>query len=147
MIFRDFSRKKYNEEPVMLMDYFEKVVGTPMDMGHYELVIRSFDEKYLLLEELVKAEGSDNETKKTYKVPYNLKNEIMKIVEDEKMDKWNERNDMHGIVGKLYVFKYLQKDTYIRDSSEHMPENGVKVFNCIKSIISKYLSDEYELTF
>lgn len=127
----------------LLIDSYERVVGTPMEMGYDELVLSAYSDDRLLLEHYVDG-GLDSERITAYLVPLRAAHDAYGAVADAGMERWNERSDVTAICGKSYVCKFRGNDgEYTRVSSEAMPAIGVAAFNAVRSALRFYLREEY----
>lgn len=137
--------RDFREKPVktMLVDCYERVVGTPMEQGYTELVLYTHDQDTALLERYVDG-GLDAERRTTFLVPLQAAQDAFDAIAQTQMAQWNDRKNTIAICGMMYVCKFPDGNGgYIRVSSEAMPEDGVHAFYAVRSAISAYLKDEY----
>ena len=131
-----------NEKDSMLLDYFERTVGTPEEQPYYELVLYTYSSTQARLEEYTDG-GTPDELITSYLIPVEGAQEMLNAVKIAGMDKWNRRKGV-AIDGKQYVCRFPDgRDGCIRVSSDNMPEDGVKAFGTVKNAMSKWLKDEY----
>lgn len=134
----------FDKEPgTMLVDYFEKVVGTPEEMGYYELVLYTYSKSEVLLLEYTDG-GLESEKLTEYLVPPQAAQDAFDVIEEYKVAGWSERSDTYGITGMSYVVRFPDgADGYIRASSESMPEDGRAAFTALRASLSRYLNEAY----
>lgn len=125
--------------PRMLLDYYERTVGTPMEMPFYELVIYEHNQDHLLLEEYTEG-GMDREYVRGYEISTEAYPAVLSIIEQYDMPTWNEQ-DFPGITGALYVCRFFRNEQYTRVSSEQMPENGRTAFSEVKQAMAAYKAE------
>ena len=135
---------KNAEKNTMLVDSYDRVVGTPEEQPYEELVLYTYSDTQALLEHYTNG-GTENEIIDSYLVPIEAAQEAFDVIRKNGMDKWNDREKgMTAISGKAYVCKFPGKeDDYIRVTSDHMPEDGTRAFGEVKVAMMKYLKDEY----
>ena len=140
----DINDFKGSEPNTMLADYFDRVVGTIEKQPYYELVMYTYSDKQVLLEEYRNG-GSDEEELRSYLVPVEAAQEVFDVIHETGMDTWNSReNGMTALSGMAYVCKFPDgKGDYERVTSDHLPEDGTRAFGEVKVTMSKYLKDEY----
>ena len=130
------------EEHVILIDYFERVVGTPEEQPYFEMVLSAYSETELLLD--IYTEGdTPQEEKKSYIVPLSAYTDAAAVFTKHGMKTWNDRDDCYGITGKYYVCNIKVGDQYIRVTSEHMPEDGKDAFYAVQSALQAYAKPAY----
>lgn len=125
----------------LLFDYYQRTVGTPMEMPYYELMIYTYDDDDLLLEQYTQG-GTRYEYVKSFLIPLSVSKEVMEAVNKFEMDKWNGRKGI-PITGGMYVCRFRKGDSLIRVSSDNMPENGFAAFHAFESAMAAYIKDEY----
>lgn len=130
------------EKNTMLLDCYERVVGTPEEQPYYELVLYTYSDTQALLEEYNDG-GTDHETVTRYLVPIKAAQEMLNAVKDSGMVNWNKREGA-AICGMAYVCKFPDgKGDYIRVSSDNMPEDGTKHFGAVCAAMRKWAKEEY----
>ena len=136
-------------EGKMLIDYYTAVVGTNGGDRHYELVLSTYRDG---LEKLEVFEGDDfeggkPETCTTYIVPSEASSRCYRIIEDSRMRVWNNKYGDSALCGGVTAVKFLDDDgTYIRVSTDKMPDDGESKMGQIRAVLSGYLKDEYRET-
>ncbi|MBR1589608.1 MAG: hypothetical protein IJ657_00805 [Acidaminococcaceae bacterium] len=129
-------------DKVMLIDYFERAVGTPEEAPYYELVLYQHNETELLLERYANG-GTPEETVTTFHVPAEVYEKVMQIIQGHDMASWNSHSDCFALDGKLYVCKFQDGERFIRVSSDAMPEDGQTAFHEIRSLLNGYTQEKY----
>lgn len=138
----DMETYKGAEKNTLLLDYYERVVGTPEEQPYYELVLYTYSDTQALLEEYADG-GTDHETVTRYLVPIEAAQEMLTAVKDSGMVNWNKHEGV-AISGMAYVCKFPDgKDDYIRVSSDNMPEDGTRAFGKVCSAMRKWTKEEY----
>lgn len=128
---------------IMLADYFEQTVGTPMEMPYYELVLYTHSDSHALLEQYTDG-GTEAEMLTMYLVPIEDAQRVMDAIRESGMSDWPLRNDLAGLCGKLYVCKFPDgSGGYMRISSEAMPQDGREAFGRVLSAIGACRKEEY----
>ena len=130
------------EDKILLVDYFERVVGTPEEQPYFELVLYQYTEAKLLLEKYVDG-GTDEEMLTSYHVPAEAYKKALQVIKKYDMASWNSRDDCFPLDGKLYVCKFSEGPNFTRVSSDSMPEEGKQAFNELYKILSGYAMDKY----
>ncbi|WP_407384552.1 hypothetical protein [Ruminococcus sp.] len=139
---QQFEIKTYQnaEKDTVLLDYYERTVGTPMKQPFYELVLYTYSDTQARLEEYANG-GTDDERVTSCLIPLQGAQEMLTAVKDSGMNRWNDRKGV-AICGRAYVCRFPDgKGGYIRVTSDHMPENGSKVFGAVKSAMSRWLKN------
>lgn len=132
------------EKNTMLLDYYERVVGTPEEQPYYELVLYTYSDTQALLEEYNDS-GTDHEPVTRYLVPIIAAQEMLTAVKDSGMVNWNKRDGI-AICGMAYVCKFPDgKGDYIRVSSDNMPEDGTRLFGTVCAAMRKWTRDEFRM--
>ena len=94
------------EWPIMLVDYYEKVVGVyeepGEERGYFELVLYDDAEETLLLERY-ESGGTDREIVTRYRVPRTALSDALSVMRQYGMQDWNDRDDTVPIDGMAYV--------------------------------------------
>ena len=128
----------------MLVDYYTAVVGTDGFDSHYELVLSSAQDGKAKLE-VINKEPEKEETRVTYLVPYEAVDRCYEVIDSAKMRKWDKIGKDDPIDGAQTVVKFKDNNgSYIRVSTDKMPENGEQSMNRIKTILAEYALPEYK---
>ena len=130
------------EEKVLLIDYFERVTGTPEEQPYFEIVLYQYSETELLLEKYVNG-GTDEEILTTYHVPAEAYEKSLQVIKKFDMASWNSRKDCFSQDGKLYVCKFSEGTNFTRVSSDSMPDEGEIAFCELRKTLSGYIMDKY----
>jgi len=139
----DISSFKDKPAGVMLLDCFERVVGTPEEQGYFELVAYTESDTHALLEKSTDG-GTENERKTSYLIPVEAVQNAFDIISRYGMSDWNDRDDTVGICGMLFVCKFpLSDGSYVRVSSESMPDDGTAAFREVSGALCAYCIEEY----
>lgn len=142
---KQYDIKTYLDKPAgtMLIDYFDRTVGTPMEQPYFEMVMYTHSEDKILLERYTQG-GTDHERCDRYLVPVEAAQEVLNVIRKSGMDRWNSRSDTVGICGKAYVCKFPDgKGDYIRVTSDRMPEDGSRAFGEVSAAMNAWAKDEY----
>ena len=130
------------EDKVLLVDYFERVAGTPEEQPYFEMVLYQYTEAKLLLEKYANG-GTDEEMLTIYHVPAEAYEKALQVIKKYDMASWNSRSDCFSLDGKLYVCKFSEGPDFTRVSSDSMPEEGKRAFNELYIILSGYATDKF----
>ena len=130
------------EEKILLVDYFERVTGTPEEQPYFEIVLYYYTEAELLLEKYVNG-GTDEEMLTIYHVPMEAYKNALQVIKKFDMASWNSRDDCFSQDGKLYVCKFSEGPDFTRVSSDSMPEEGETAFYELRKTLSSYIMDKY----
>lgn len=122
------------EKKVMLADYYERMAGTSDEQPYYELVLYTQDADYLLLEQYENG-GTDQESVTSYTVAKDIYTKVMDLVKTYDLAKWNETGS-ESADGVYRVIKYYDNGTYIRVSTDRMPEDGLSAFDAVKQVLA-----------
>lgn len=120
----------------ILINYFEKTVGTPEDASTYELVLYTYSSSELLLEEY------DNSKRKQWIVPYEAYTKALKVCENFHLKELSNLKGA-GLDGKYYVIKFREKEseeTLIRFTIDNVGrEQTMMMFPMMKDTLSSYI--------
>ena len=125
----------------VLIDYYEKTVGTPVEMPYYEIVLYKLNDKEVMLEEYTNG-GMKNEVCKSYPIDHDAYDEALQIVERYELKKHlNDRGD--GMEGKKFVIKFRESEDaqeLYRISSEDLDDmNCYRAFTDMLALLRGYL--------
>ncbi|MBR6940574.1 MAG: hypothetical protein IKH65_07210 [Clostridia bacterium] len=126
-------------EGEMLINYFATTVGTEGEGEAYELILYSGagDKVRLSVSRVVEGE---TEEEREYLIPREAADRCLKIARENDLAGWNGLNDADSLDGALTVVRYKDGDSYVRASTEKMPENGEKILNSIRETIEEYIT-------
>ena len=119
----------------LLLDSFERVVGTPDEQDYSELVL------YLNSSDtarLVRYAGNSKGSRIIGErlVPLSAVQAVLDVIRQYQMDRWPGRDDLTGICGKLYVLRFPDgRGGYLRVTSEAMPPDGTDAFHAVRRAI------------
>ena len=130
------------EEKFLVVDYFERVTGTPEEQPYFEIVLYHYTEAELLLEKYVNG-GTDEEVLTTYHVPAEAYEQALQVIKKYAMASWNSHDDCSPLDGKLYVCKFSEGPDFTRVSSDSMPEEGETAFCELRKTLSNYIVDKF----
>lgn len=127
----------------LLVDSFERVVGTPEEQGYSELVLYAHSPTQARLERYEDG-GLESERMTAYLVPVSAVYDAYAAIRGAGMAHWNDRRDAVALCGMSYVCKFRCADgSYIRVSSGHMPEDGRAGFHAVRSALLRCIKPEY----
>ena len=141
---KQFDIETYLDKPekTMLVDYYSRTVGTPMQMPYYEAVLYTHSPAQALLEEYTEG-GTDEEKVTAYLIPIEGAQEILTAVKNTGMAGWNNKNGI-AISGRSDICKFPDGgDGYVRVTSGNMPEDGSKKFGEVAAAMRRWMLDEY----
>ena len=127
-------------EKKMLLDYYRRTVGTPMEMPYDESVIYTYDDDHLLLEIYTNG-GTKYEYVQGYRIPQEAYERVLKIIRKHRMKKWNDLKG-NAICGVVKVCRFYMDGEYCRASTDNMPDNGMSAFSEIASAMGSYVREE-----
>ena len=132
-------------EGTLLVDYFRETVATVGGDRYTEMTLSFVDRDRAKLDVYEKNAPDDEETRKTYLVPYEAVERCFDIMYREDLASWSSRDDLSGITGARYVLSfYLEySGDHLRVTSEEMPPDGRRVFDEVAAVMSEYAKDEY----
>ena len=133
-----FDIDTYRDLPAdtMLIDVYDRVVGTPEEQEYSETVI------YLKNSEtarLVCYTGDSEGNRVTHErlVSLGAVQAVLDVLREHRMDAWNSLRDADALCGVIHVVKFPDgKGGYIRVSSEHMPRDGEKAFCAVRAVVN-----------
>lgn len=129
----------------LLVDLYTASVATDGGDGYDEMVLYAYTSDQLKL--IVYRQDADMDTQQstTYIVPRAALGRCLAVISDADMRTWNDSAEpLDGEEGAVTVCKFRDTDgTYVRVTSENMPENGAQAFAQIREILQSYVSDAY----
>lgn len=126
----------------MLVDYYHSVKDAAGNGGYREMVLYATEDTNVLkLAIYEKADAQADEICTEYSVPYKAAEECYDIIEKHRLHSWNEMEDAVSLDGVLTVCRYYDSGSYIRVSTEQMPENGQQIMDSIGNAMQKYATD------
>ena len=132
-------------ESKILINYFERVVGTPMEMPYFEMVIYAYSDIQVMAE-VIRDGGTEEETSTKYLVSKEVVDEAYKIIDEYRMKEWYKES-YPGVEGKFYAIKFLDGEKLIRVTSENVPEeNGMKGIYTMCGLLQRYIEKGERIT-
>ncbi len=134
-------------EGTLLVDYYDSVVGTDGYDSYKEMVLTYVDRFEAKLEYHSGYLSGEDETYVSYRVPYSAVEDCYAVIEEEGFRTWRDRDDLMPIDGALMSLEYRDGDdeSYVKVSSEAMPEDGERSFGKIAAALYPYMLDEYKI--
>ncbi|MBR2824959.1 MAG: zinc ribbon domain-containing protein [Solobacterium sp.] len=130
-----------SKNQTLLIDYFEKTLGTPVEMPYYELCLYTYSPTQLLLEEYTQG-GSPNEVCRQKLVSHEVYKEALKIVTKHRL---KQSVDYRGraLNGKTFVIKFresMDDQTLYRFSDENLHEKqSFSMFTEMSNLLKRYV--------
>ena len=133
-----------DEPGVMLIDSYRSVGGTEEESGWHELVLSTGEDGSTLILDEYRSEGDGaGESRATYAVPEDVALRCYEFIEKAGFRSWNRRNDLISIDGLMLVCRFYNNGSYIRVSSDEMPEDWQKDLEGIRDILEAYACEAY----
>ena len=133
-------------EDVMLIDYYTAVVGTPGYDRYSEKVLYVYSDELAKLT-LYSKFADEEEESESYLVPFKAVEECYEIIRQNKLGEWNDRYDGPALSGGVTAVRFRQDDgSYIRVSTDAMPDDGERIMDSIGGVMNGYLKDEYKIS-
>ncbi|MBR1732008.1 MAG: hypothetical protein IJ725_06215 [Ruminococcus sp.] len=139
----------YEPEPdgafqeTMLVDYYTATVATDGGDNSRELVLYYYSDTEVRLSVFYKSDGED-ERRYNYIVPREALEKCQEIIKKYKLKDWNDKYEDTGLDCGVTVVKFRQDDgSYIRVSTDCMPDNGEAKMDEIGALLSGYAQDKY----
>ena len=133
------------ESEEMLVDYYTAIVGTVGGDRHTEYVLYAYSEEQVKLV-VYSQEYGEEEQSTAYLVPAEAADRCLEACKKNKLSKWEKMKNGTAITGGSTVVRYKDGDSYVRASTENMPEDGKRKLDEIGIIIREYIDEEYRLT-
>lgn len=132
------QEKKYSAAgQKVLIDYYDRVIGTPQEQPYYELVLYTYDGKQLLLEEYPEGDSLCVQSL----VPYQAYEEALKVVKNFHLKELLNRKGS-PLKGKVYVIRFRERvddETLYRFSSDNVgQEETMLMFPEMRRVLSSY---------
>lgn len=134
---QQFDINAYRDLPAdtMLIDSYERVVGTPEEQDYDEAVLYLKDSDTA---RLVCYTGGSEGSRVTRErlVPLGAVQAVLDVIRQYRMDGWNSLRDAVALCGKTCVVKFPDgKGGYLRVTSEWMPQEGESAFCAVRAAI------------
>lgn len=131
------------EKPVMLIDFCYRVVGTVGGNRYEETVLYQNADGTCEVHYFSGQDDDPGKEHSAYKAPGSIVKEAYDIINENKIAGWNDCDYSVGPDGVDYSLKFLGSDgEYIRVSSGHMPEDGIRIMERVASCIGSCISGE-----
>lgn len=129
----------------LLVDLYTASVATDGGDGYAEMTLYAYTSDQLKLVVYQKADAEAEENGTTYIVPRAALSRCREVIDEAGMRSWNDNAEpLDGEEGAVTVCKFLEADgSYVRVTSEAMPENGAQAFAALREALQSYVSEEY----
>ena len=131
------------EAGVMLVDYYDAVVGTDGGDRHIEYVLYTYDQTNCRLSVFVQGSPEEPETETVYIVPAEARQRAYEAINNANLKSWVDLNDGVALDGRKTVVKFKDGDDYIRCSTDDMPEDGERLLDSVGAVLQGYAKEEY----
>ena len=130
------------EKKLLLVDYFQRTVGTEEEEPYFEMVVYARNDGSLIMEKYVDG-GSPEQTVTTYDVPAELYERALEIINRRYLDHWDQLQEYESLDGVVFVIRYYNNVKHVRVSSDRMPANGLEAFREMKGLLLEYTAPQY----
>lgn len=131
---------------VLLVDYYYAVVGTDGEDSHIEYVLRDLGRGDKAQLDVYRGDEENPEVSTSYLIPYKAVTECYGMIDSAKMREWNDTAPDSAIDGAVTAVKFRDDDgSYIRVSTDKMPEDGTRSMDSIKVILQGYALPENKI--
>ena len=130
------------EKKLLLVDYFQRTVGTGEEEPYFEMVVYALDDGSLIMERYADG-GTLEQTVTTYDVPAEVYERALEIIRKRGLEDWNQLEDYQSLDGVVFVIRYYDGEKHLRVSSGKMPGNGLEAFREIKGLLLEYTAPQY----
>ena len=131
------------EPGVMLVDYYDAVVGTDGGDRHTECVLYTYDQANCRLSVFVQDSPEEPETETVYLVPAEARQRAYEAINDAGLKSWVDLDDGVALDGRRTVVKFKDGDGYVRCSTDNMPEDGERLLDSVGAVLRGYAKEEY----
>ena len=125
------TSKESGEDLKVLIDYFDRVTGTPMELPYDRIILYESEEEEDILC-VYKDITTESETVSRYSVSKDGYSQVLKVIYDNEMDRWNLRDDTYPIDGGYYYLNYWNGEKYVQVTSDAMPDSGFGDFAAVE---------------
>ena len=133
------------DEDVMLVDYYTAVVGTVGGDHYTERVLYDYSDTQAKLTVYTKYDGEEEQSV-SYLVPYEAVEKCREIIKKNKLNVWNKKYDGPAPTGGVTAVRFRCDDgSYVRVSTDAMPDDGERIMDSIGAVMQSYVKDEYQL--
>ena len=130
----------------MLIDYYTATVATVGGDRHYELVLSRVAGSDNIRLDVYSGDEGEDEICVSYSVPTKAVDDCYELINRYEFRDWHKMNDLVGITGAVSVCRFRDVDgTYIRVSTESMPEDGRSQIDEIRAVIERYINDDNKI--
>ncbi|MBR2700839.1 MAG: hypothetical protein IKE77_01990 [Erysipelotrichaceae bacterium] len=129
------SKKK---KELLLFEYYTRITGTPIPRPYYQIQVCQMADGLLKIKETVEG-GSNDQVINTYVISGEMKQEIRNLITKYDLEGWNSLENAECIDGEAESFRYLEDNTYITVSVNHMPEDGQRILGTIANTLRKHM--------
>ena len=138
------STEDADREDVMLLDFYTSSTAAADEGGGYlEMTLYTTVGGNWKLLVYARETQEAPETCTAYDVPYMAVDKCFSILDEENVRAWNDE-PLDGEEGAVTVCKFRDTDgTYVRVTSEAMPEGGAQAFARIRETLQSYATDAY----
>ena len=128
----------------LLVDLYTASVATDGGDGYEEMTLYTYTSDRLRLV-VYRQDGNDTERSTTYFVPRAALGRCLEVIDEADMRSWNDSAEpLDGEEGAVTVCKFRDTDgSYVRVTSEAMPEDGAQAFAQIRQVLQSYAADAY----
>ena len=128
---------------VMLVDYYDAVVGTVGGDRHKEYVLYTHDKDHHRLSVFVQESPDESEIETVYYVPLEAETRAFEAIREAKLKSWVDLEDGFALDGGVTVVKFKDGDEYIRCATDNMPEDGERLLDSIGLVLKEYALERY----
>lgn len=128
----------------LLVDLYTSSVATDGGDGYAEMTLYAYTSDQLKLV-VYRQDDGGTEQSTTYLVPRAALDRCCDVIEEAGMRTWNDSAEpLDGEEGAVTVCKFRDTDgSYVRVTSEAMPEDGAQAFARIRQVLQSYATDAY----
>jgi hypothetical protein len=128
----------------LLVDLYTASAATNGGDGYVELTLYAYTSDQLKLV-VYRQDDGNAEQSTTYLVPRAAFDRCCAVIDETGMRTWNDSAEpLDGEEGAVTVCKFRDTDgSYVRVTSEAMPEDGAQAFAQIRQVLQSYASDAY----
>ncbi|MEE3334073.1 MAG: hypothetical protein VZR54_07360 [Ruminococcus sp.] len=137
-----------NPTDVLLIDYYYATVATVGGDGYDEIALYEYtsDDSLVMLNVYSKTESDDIESCISYLVPREAVDKCMEAIEKSGLRDWRGLSNPLSMTGALIVCKFRDSNgSYVRVSSEAMPEDGKEKLSNIAAVLGQYIKEKYKI--
>lgn len=137
---KDLSSENRYPTGETLVDFYYEQNGST---GYEELLLYGYNSKEVTLC-VYQGDASGQETRTDYLIPVELMDECLALLSDCGLESWESLDEPTSLEGTMIVCKYRKDDgSYVRVSSEQMPEDGEQTLAKIREFLLGCVRPEY----